>query len=384
MNLRLRSLLPLCSLAVALAGSAFSAQAGINVGVVLSATGAAASQGTPEKNLISLLPHQLAGEGVEYIVLDDATNPTEAVKNARRLVSENQVDVFVAASSTPTALAIAQVALESKTPLISMAPLAPTAAQQPWIFIVPQSANLMIDAVLERMQAKGVKTVGYIGYSASWGDLVYQSLTSLAGKYGIKVLNNERYARTDSSVVAQTLKSIALHPDAMLIGATGSAAALPHLTLRARGYQGPIYHTHGVVNDDFLRVGGKGVEGALAPIGPVVVYKDLPDANPMKKVSKDFVALYSKAYGKGSVNAFATWAYDAHLLLEKAATTALTHAKPGSAAFRGALRDALENHTAGLVGTNGIYNITASDHNGLDKRARVMVHVVNGDWRLAP
>ena len=380
----LRSLLPLCGTLFALAASCLPVRAEITVGVVVSATGAAASQGIPEKNLIALLPSRLGNESVRYIVLDDATDPTLAMKNARKLTIENQVDVLLAASSTPTALAIAQVALETRTPHISMAPLAPSAEQQPWVFIVPQSANLMIDAVLEHMQANGVKSVGYIGYSASWGDLVYQSLTTMADKYGIKVLNNERFERTDSSVVAQVLKSIALKPDAMLIGATGTAAALPHLTLLERGYKGKMYHTHGVVNDDFLRVGAKGVEGALAPIGPVVVYKDLPDGDPIKKVSTDFVALYSKAHGTGPVNAFATWAYDAYLLLEKASAEALRKARPGSADFRLALRNALENNTAGLVGTNGIYNINPRDHNGLDKRARVMVRVVNADWRLAP
>ena len=384
MTQRLRFPLPLCGAILALAVAALPVRAEITVGVVVSATGAAASQGIPEKNLIALLPPRLAGESVKYIVLDDATDPTLALKDARKLTLENQVDVLLAASSTPTALAIAQVALETRTPHISMAPLAPSAEQQPWVFIVPQSANLMIDAVLEHMQANGVKSVGYIGYSAAWGDLVYQSLTAMADKYGIKVLNNERYERTDSSVVAQVLKSIALKPDAMLIGATGTAAALPHLTLLERGYKGKIYHTHGVVNDDFLRVGAKGVEGALAPIGPVVVYKDLADGDPIKKVSADFVALYSKAHGTGPVNAFATWAYDAYLLLEKASTEALKKARPGTAEFRAALRNALENNTAGLVGTNGIYNISAKDHNGLDKRARVMVRVVNADWRLAP
>lgn len=384
MTSSLRKFQHLVMAALCLAVATSSALAEITVGVIVSATGAAAGQGIPERNLIALLPPKLAGESVKYIMLDDATDPALAVKNARKLTSEDHVDVFLAGSSSPTTQGIAQVALESRTPQISMAPMAPTPQQQPWIFIVPQSADLMIEAVLEHMQAHGVKSVGYIGYSASWGDLVYQSLTSMAGKNGITVVNNERYERTDTSVVGQVLKSVTLKPDAMLIGATGTAAALPHLTLREHGFSGPIYHTHGVVNDDFLRVGAKGVEGALAPIGPVVVWKDLGADNPMKKVSADFVALYSKASGNGPVNAFATWAYDGYLLLEKAAGEALKKAKPGSEDFRLALRNALENNTAGMVGANGIYNIGPKDHNGLDRRARVMVHVVASDWRLAP
>ena len=388
MTLTPRTFLHLCASAVVLAVAAAPVHAEITVGVIVSATGAAASQGIPERNLISLLPPKLAGESVKYVILDDATDPTQAVRNARKLTSEDRVDVLLAASTTPTAQAIAQVALETQTPHVSMAPLAPTPPQQPWVFIVPQSANLMIEAVLEHMQSHGVKTVGYIGYTTSWGDLVYQSLTAMADKHGITVVNNERYERTDTAVTGQVLKSVALRPDAMLIGASGTAAALPpHLTLLERGYEGPIYHTHGVVNDDFLRVGAKGVDGALAPIGPVVAWKDLADANPVKKVSADFVALYAKGNNSnagGPVNAFATWAYDGYLLLERAAAEALKKAAPGTAEFRSALRNALENNTAGLVGTNGIYNIGPKDHNGLDKRARVMVRVVNADWRLVP
>ena len=384
MTFTTRNFLHICGSAFVLAVASAPARADITVGVIVSATGAAASQGIPERNLISLLPPKLAGENVKYIILDDATDPTQAVRNARKLTAENHIDVFLAGSTTPTTQGIAQVALESRTPHVSMAPLAPTPQQQPWVFIVPQSANLMIEAVLELMQSHGVKTVGYIGYSTSWGDLVYQSLTAMADKHGITVVNNERYERTDTAVTGQVLKSIALRPDAMLIGATGTAAALPQLTLLERGYKGPIYHTHGVVNDDFLRVGAKGVEGALAPIGPVVAWKDLPDANPVKKVSADFVALYAKGSSSGPVNAFATWAYDGYLLLERASTEALKKAAPGTAEFRSALRNALESNTAGLVGTNGIYNIGPNDHNGLDKRARVMVRVVNADWRLAP
>jgi branched-chain amino acid transport system substrate-binding protein len=383
-TLTTRIFLHLCGSAFVLAVASAHARAEITVGVIVSATGAAASQGIPERNLISLLPPKLAGENVKYIILDDATDPTQAVRNARKLTAESHIDVFLAGSTTPTTQGIAQVALESQTPHVSMAPLAPTPQQQPWVFIVPQSANLMIEAVLEHMQSQGVKTVGYIGYSTSWGDLVYQSLTAMADKHGITVVNNERYERTDTAVTGQVLKSIALKPHAMLIGATGTAAALPQLTLLERGYKGPIYHTHGVVNDDFLRVGAKGVEGALAPIGPVVAWKDLPDANPVKKVSADFVALYAKGNNSGPVNAFATWAYDGYLLLERASTEALKKAAPGTAEFRSALRNALESNTAGLVGTNGIYNIGPKDHNGLDKRARVMVRVVNADWRLVP
>lgn len=381
----LRSKLSLACVAACVLGfSSAAAHAEIRVGVVLSTTGGASSQGIPERDMIAQLPPTLGGEPVKYIVLDDTTDPALTVKNARRLAMSDQVDVLVGSSNTPSSRALAEVAVESRTPQVSLAPMEAPASQQPWIFVVPQSADLMIDAALEHMHKHGVKTVGYIGYADAWGDQVYRSLTSLAAKYGVKVLNDERYARVDTSVTPQALKTIALKPDAVMVGAAGTPAVLPQLALAERGFKGPIYHTHGVVNDDFLRVGGSRVEGALAPIGPVLVMKDLPEGDPVKKVSATFLSMYSKTGHTGPVNAFASWAYDAYLLLDKAVPAAMAKARPGTPEFRSALREALETKTSGLVGTNGVYQITAADHNGLDKRARVMVRASGGTWHLEP
>lgn len=360
------------------------AHAEVHVGVIVSATGAAASQGIPERDMIARLPRQLGGEPVRYTVRDDATDPTESVNQARKLILVDQVDLLMGGSNTPSTLAIAQVALENRVAQVSLAPVDVPAAQQPWVFVVPQSADLMMGAVLDHMRDHGVKTVGYIGYSQPWGDLVQHSLATLSTARGVRLLNDERFDRRDSSALPQVLRTLALKPDAVVIGATGTPAVMPHLALLDRGFKGPIYHTHGVVNDDFLRLGGSRVEGALAPIGPGVVFRELPDANPVKPVAEAFWALYSGRDGAGPVNAFATWAYDGYLLADRAVAAALTQARPGTPAFRAAIRDALESRTGGLVGVNGVYQMTASDHNGLDDRARVMVRVSGGTWRYQP
>jgi len=372
---------PILAAAVFLGANA--AQAQLNVGVNLSSSGAGASQGMPQRNLIEILPKQIRGMSVNYIVLDNATDPTVALRNARKLTTENNVDVLISGSTTPTAMAAAEVAFETKTPMFSMAPLSLPADRSAWVFPMPQPTGLMVDAIAEHMKANGVKSVGYIGFADAWGDLVHKALEAAATKHGLTIVNNERFQRTDQSAVAQALKTTVLRPDAVLIGGAGTPAALPHLALLERGYSGKIYHTHGVVNNDFLRVGGKQLEGALAPIGPVVVAKDLAANDPVRKVANEFIELYEKAYGPGPVNAFATWAYDAYLLLGRALETVAQNAKPGTPEFRQALRDAIEQRTANTVGTNGIYNITPADHTGLDQRARVMVRVQNGNWVLA-
>jgi branched-chain amino acid transport system substrate-binding protein len=370
--------LVVCLVALAAAGGA---AAEVTVGVIISLTGPGASLGVHYRNTFQMLPKSVAGEPVRYIVIDDASDTTTAVRAARKLVSEDQADIVMGSSSVPASLAIAEVAAETKTPQIALSPLALPADKGTWSFVVPQSIPLMIAGVVKNMQARGVKSVAYIGFNDPWGEGIYKALVALAGPAGLKVLTNERYARTDTSVEAQVLKMLTAKPDAVLIGGTGTPGALPAIALANRGFKGPVYGTHGMVNPDFIRVGGKAVEGVIAPTGPLVVVEQLPDDHPVKAVAGSFTKAYDAAYGVQNRNAFAGYAYDANLLLEKALPAALKQAKPRTAAFRSALRDALEG-VKDAVGTHGVYNMSRTDHSGTDERARVLVRVENGAWRL--
>jgi branched-chain amino acid transport system substrate-binding protein len=361
--------------------AATSAMAEITVGVSLGITGPGASLGVHYRNAYQLLPKTLGGEPVRFIILDDASDPTNAAKNARKLVAEDRVDALMGSNGVPSAVQMAQVAAESKTPITVLTPanLAPEVLQ--WSFIVPQPTGLMMSAVAEQLKKQGVKTVGYIGYSDTWGDLVYKAIQDHASKYGFKVVTNERYARADTSVTGQVLRIISANPDAVVIGGSGTGGALPHVALVERGYKKGIYHNHGTVNQEFIKVGGKAVSGAVAPTGPLVVPEELPADFPTKKVSLDFTQRYEKAFGAGTRNAFAGYTYDAFLLLNAAAPEALKKAKPGTPEFREALRAALEN-VRNVVGSHGVYNMNPKDHNGLDERSRVLVQVQDGAWRL--
>ena len=365
----------------AVAASAGVAQAEITVGVSLGSTGPGASLGIHYRNAFQLIPKTLGGEPVRYIILDDASDPTNAAKNARKLVSEDKVDVLMGSNGVPSAIQMAQVAAETKTPIVILTPAALSPATLHWSFIVPQPTELMIGAIAEQMKAKGVKTVGYIGFSDTWGDLVLKALEFHAASSGYKVVTNERYARADTSVTGQVLRIMAANPDAVVVGGSGTGGALPHVALVERGYKGPIYHNHGTVNREFIKVGGKAVEGAVAATGPLIVPEELPDSYPTKKVSLEFTRAYEAAFGAGSRNAFAGYSYDGYLLLNAAVPEALKKAKPGTPEFRDALRAALEN-VKNVVGTHGVYNMSAGNHTGVDDRARVAVRVENGNWRL--
>lgn len=370
-----------------LCATAFAAQADINVGVTLSATGPAASLGIPEKNTIALMPKTIGGQKVNYIVLDDASDTTAAVSNTRKLISENKVDIVIGSTVTPNSLAMIDVVAEAKVPMISMAASArivePVDDKRKWVFKTPQNDIMMSLAIVEHMAAHGVKTVGFIGFSDAYGEGWYQEFGKAADIKKLQVVANERYARSDTSVTGQTLKLIAAKPDAVLIAGSGTPAALPQKTLKERGYAGKIYQTHGVANADFLRVGGKDVEGTLLPSGPMLVAEQLPDSHPVKKSALAYVQAYQAAYGKGSVSTFGGHAWDAGLLMTAAVPVALKQAQPGTPAFRAALRDALES-VKEVAGAHGIFNMSPTDHLGLDQRARVMVKIENGAWKYQP
>jgi branched-chain amino acid transport system substrate-binding protein len=363
------------------------AQADINVGVSVSATGPAASLGIPEKNTIALMPKTIGGQKINYIVLDDASDTTAAVSNTRKLIAENKVDIILGSTVTPNSLAMIDVVSEAKTPMISMAASArivePMDDKKKWVFKTPQNDIMMSLAIAEHMAANGVKTVGFIGFSDAYGEGWFQEFTKAAELKKLKIVSNERYSRTDTSVTGQTLKLMSAKPDAVLVAGSGTPAALPQKALKERGYTGKMYQTHGVANADFLRVGGKDVEGTFLPAGPVLVADQLPASNPVKKSASAYIAAYEAANGKGTVSTFGGHAWDAGLLMTSAVPVALKKAQPGTPEFRAALRDALEQ-VKEVSGAHGVFNMTATDHLGLDQRARVMVKIENGAWKYQP
>lgn len=372
--------------AISLAFAATAAQADINVGVVVSATGPAASLGIPEKNTLALMPTTIGGEKINYIVLDDASDTTTAVKNMRKLVSEDKVDVVIGSTISPNSLAMIDVAAESQTPMISMAAssriVEPVDEKRRWVFKTPQNDAQMSTAIVEHMTDNGVKTVGFIGFADAYGEGWYEQFKTVAEARGLKIVANERFNRTDTSVTGQVLKLMSARPDAMFVAGSGTPAALPQKALVERGWKGKVYQTHGVANNDFLRVCGKDCEGTFLPAGPVLVADQLPADNPVKKSAMEYIAKYEAAHGKGSVSTFGAHAWDAGVLMQAAVPEALKKAKPGTAEFRAAMRDALEGLKE-VAGAHGIFNMSPTDHLGLDQRARVMVQIQGGAWKLA-
>ncbi|WP_322032025.1 ABC transporter substrate-binding protein [Paraburkholderia sp. J76] len=363
------------------------ALAQVKIGLVLSLTGPAASLGIPARDTAAMFPAEIAGQKVQYIVLDDASDTTQAVQDTKKLIDEQHVDAIIGSSITPNSLAMLDVIAQGETPTLSLASSAkiiePVDDKRHWMFKTPQTDAMMAGAIMEHAAAHNVKTLAYIGQADALGETFYAEIAKAAQQHNIKLVANERFNRTDPSVTGQVLKIVAAHPDAVVVGAAGTPAALPPKTLKERGYKGVIYHNHGVGNRDFLRVCGADCNGTFLPASQVLVAAQLPEDAPGRRVALDYISRYEARNGAGTVSAFGAYTWDAGLLLQNAIPVALKSAAPGTPAFRHALRDALEA-THDLHDTNGVVNMSATDHLGLDARSRVMVEIRDGKWVYQP
>ncbi len=354
----------------------------ITIGISATLTGPNAANGVPYRNAEEIYPKTLGGVPVHYTLLDDGTDTTTAAKNARSFVDQ-KVDAILGSTSTGTAAAMMDIAVAASTPQIAFSPVVISDAHLPFVFSLPQPVPIMVSAIIADAKKRGIKTMGYLGFVDGWGDLNWDAIRAAAEPAGIKVIVGERFGRTDTSVTAQALKIIAAAPDAVYIGAAGTSGALPETTLRDQGFDGPIYQTHGSAMKPFIDALGAAGNGTMLPSGPIAVAQELPDSNPIKAVSLDFITRYDAKWGKGSASAISGYAWDGMLVLNTAVATAIKTAKPGTQEFRIALRDAMQDGHD-VVGTNGVYHFTARDHYGVDDRARVLVVIKDGAFHLAP
>ena len=365
--------------AALMSSAAFAQTADITIGISISTTGPAAALGIPERNALEFVPKEIGGVPLKVIVLDDGGDPTAATTNARRFVTESKADIIMGSSTTPPTVAVSTVANEAGIPHFALAPMPVNEARAKWTVVMPQPVPVMGKVIYENMKAKGVKTVGYIGYSDSYGDLWFNDLKTQTGPMGMTIATEERYARPDTSVAGQVLKLVAANPDAILVGASGTAAALPQSALRERGYKGPIYQTHGAASMDFIRIAGPAAEGVLMASGPVMDPEGQDDKALTKKPGMTLNTAYEGKYGANSRSQFAGHSYDAFEVLKRVVPVALKAGKPGTAEFREGIRQALMSEKD-IAASQAVYNFTEKDRYGVDERSRILLTVKNGRY----
>ncbi|MDB5521449.1 MAG: Extracellular ligand-binding receptor [Tardiphaga sp.] len=366
--------------AAALMSTAAQAQTSdITIGISIATTGPAAALGIPERNALEFVPKEIGGVALKLIVLDDGGDPTAATTNARRFVTESKADIIMGSSTTPPTVAISTVANEAGIPHFALAPMPVNEARAKWSVVMPQPVPIMGKVIYENMKAKGVKSIGYIGFSDSYGDLWFNDLKTQTGPMGMTIATEERFARPDTSVAGQVLKLVAANPDAILIGASGTAAALPQAALRERGYKGPIYQTHGAASMDFIRIAGPAAEGVLMASGPVMDPEGQADSALTKKPGLTLNAAYEAKYGPNSRSQFAGHSYDAFEVLKRVIPVALKAGKPGTAEFREGIRQALMSEKD-MAASQAVYNFTDKDRYGVDERSRILLTVKDGKY----
>jgi branched-chain amino acid transport system substrate-binding protein len=357
------------------------AVAEIKIGVSLSLTGPGSGLGIPMQKQLQSFPKTIAGEKITLIILDDATDPGKGSANTRRFVKEDKVDVIYGSSITAVAAAMTEIASEAGTAQVAGSPVGLPPGKDKWLFRLAQSNTVMAHALVEHMKKQGVKSVGFLGYTDAYGQQWLDAVGPELEKVGIKLIGIERFARTDTSVTPQAIKLTSANPNAILVVASGSGAAMPQLGLVERGYKGKVYQTHAAATPDLSRLGGKAVEGTFVVSGPALLGDQLPDNHPSKKLALDFVQKFENEFGANSRNQFAGHAYDFQVAMEKAIPLALKKAKPGTAEFRSAIRDNLE--TMGrTVFAHGVMNWSPTDHWGYTLETGVMTKVVDGKFKV--
>jgi branched-chain amino acid transport system substrate-binding protein len=354
----------------------------IVIGITVTTTGPAAALGIPERNALEFVPKEIGGVPLKVIVLDDGGDPTNATTNARRFVTESKADIIMGSSTTPPSVAVSNVANEAGIPHFGLAPFPITPERAKWSVDMPQPVPIMGKVLYEHMKAHNIKTVGYIGYSDSYGDLWFNDFKNQGVSMGMTLVDEERFARPDTSVAGQVLKLVAANPDAVLVGASGTAAGLPQTALRERGYKGLIYQTHGAASMDFIRIAGPAAEGVIMASGPVMNPEGQPDSALTKKPGLALNAAYEAKYGPNSRSQFAGHSYDAFEVLKRVIPVALKAGKPGTPEFREGIRQAWLTERD-IVASQGVYNFTEKDRYGLDDRSRIILTVKNGKYVAA-
>lgn len=374
-------------LALSLGLAVLPVAAQVKIGTTIPLTGPAAMLGLGQQKAMQMYGDKAGDLSLQYITLDDASDTTVAVVNAKKLATEHKVDVIIGSSTTPQCLAMLDTVSQAKVPTICLgsasAVVAPMDDMRKWVFKIPPNDEVWIEGMLQHMQKTGIKRLGFIGFNDAFGEAWLKGTTKLAPKYGIELVATERYNRGDSSIVAQVLKLQMQKPDAVIVAASGTPGALPTLTLRERGYKGKIYLNASVATKEFMITAGSSADGALLSVGVGLVAEEVPDSNPLKQLNLEFKKAYEDKFGQGSFNIFAMQGYDAFRILQKAVPEAAKHAKPGTPEYRAALRDAIES-IRDLYGNTGIYSFSAQDHSGLDTRAVVIAEIQGGVMKYVP
>jgi branched-chain amino acid transport system substrate-binding protein len=368
-------------LVLILAPSVLLAKSVYKIGGIFSSTGRASFLGDPEKKTMEMMVERINASGgidghmLEAVIYDSEGDPAKAVSAVNKLIHKDKVLAIIGPSTTPATMAVVNFAQRARVPLISCAAgVAITSPVKPWVFKTAQSDLLAVAAMYDHMQARGIKKIGILTVSNSFGESGKQQLESQAADNGIEIVRAESFGAKDTDTTAQLTKIKAASPQAIVCWGTNPGPAVVARNVSQLNIDIPLYQSHGVASPKFIELTGDSAEGIVLPTGKILVIDLLDDTDPQKKILMEYRAAYTKAHG-GHVSGFGGYAFDAMNLLVRALE--------GSGGDTNKIREALENIPP-YLGATGEFRFSAKDHNGLSPEAFVMVEIENGTWKLIP
>ena len=369
------------ALALAL-GLASPALADIKIGVSVSETGPASSLGDPEAKTISMLVDEInaaggvIGQKIKLFLYDDGGDPNKARTFATRLVEDDEVVAIIGGSTTGATMSIIPVVETAKIPFISLAGAVEIVDPvKPFVFKTPHTDRMACRKIFEDMKARAFTKIALISGSDGFGASMRKQCLAVIGDFGITVLADETYGPNDSDMTPQ-LTNIRSKADvqAILNPGFGQGPAIVTRNYGQLGVKTPLYQSHGVASKSFIDLAGPASEGVRLPGTAILIANLLPDSDPQKTVVMAYKASYEVKFGQPP-STFGGYAHDGLLLLVDAI-------KRAGKAEPQAIRDAIES-TKGFVGVTGAFNMSATDHLGLDLSAFRMLEIKYGDWALA-
>jgi branched-chain amino acid transport system substrate-binding protein len=367
-------------LAFMLAGVSVQAAEPIKVGAILSVTGPASFLGAPEARTLEMLVEELNKKGgvlghkIELIVKDSGASPEKAFSFAKQLIDENKVFAIIGPSTSGETMKIKSVAEEGKTILLSCAAaeviVNPVAK---YVFKTPQKDSDAIVKIFQQMKKMNISKIGVLSSNTGFGQAGKAQIEKLAQDHGIKIAANEVYDKAASDLTAEVTKVKAAGVEAILNWSIEPAQSIVIKNARQIGFKGPIFQSHGFGNIKYVQAAGEAAEGVLFPAGRLLVADVLPKDHPQKALLLKYKKDYESRY-KEDASTFGGHAYDAFIILVKAIEKA-------GKADKEAVRGAIEQLT-GVVGTGGVFNFSATDHNGLNIDAFEMLTVTKGKFGI--
>lgn len=351
------------------------------LGAVLDISGPASSLGVPERNTLQMLADELNAKGginghpLELTILDTKTNETEAVLAIKKLIENEKVVAVLGASTSGSSMAMLDTAQKSGIPLVSMAAaskIVEPVDQRHWVFKTAQTDLIVANRLASYMKEKGISRVAFMYMNNAYGDGGRQAFTQAAANHGLKIVAQEKFEATDKDMTAQLIRVKGTDAQAVLVWAIPPSASIVTKNFRDLGLKLPLFQTHGVGNQNFLDLAGEAANGVVLPVGKLLVADQLPDTDPQKKLLLDYIKDYKAKFNQAP-STFGGHAWDAFNLVVNAL------ARAGNDPAK--IRDELEK-TTNFVGISGVFNMSPSDHNGLDESSLVMVEVKDGKWKL--